>query len=197
MTLSQDYHVKLITQATKEVNIRTCIWCSISPMFLISCTPQEEPIDRLSSHICSHNSQRHPLRRSSSSSRSILITSIRTLSSFPFVWSKQTVQLKRKKKSWWCKKTCTPSSLPLHHHYTHTESEMDPSMWLTCEENNSIKNISFPSTHVFDSHLLLHALYVLSLLVHQGREYAKWMRIDLNLAAPTSGTRSSLWYVTS
>ena len=25
MTLSQDYHVKLITQATKEVNIRTCI----------------------------------------------------------------------------------------------------------------------------------------------------------------------------
>lgn len=25
MTLSQDYHVKLISQATKEVNIRTCI----------------------------------------------------------------------------------------------------------------------------------------------------------------------------
>lgn len=25
MTLSQDYHMKLIAQATKEVNIRTCI----------------------------------------------------------------------------------------------------------------------------------------------------------------------------
>ena len=25
MTLSQEYHIKLIAQATKEVNIRTCI----------------------------------------------------------------------------------------------------------------------------------------------------------------------------